>query len=136
MVLLYLRAELVELTKPIHRSQLDCLFSLSKASAAIGEPLCRPEFVESDEAFVDFTALRHPALCLRDDFIPNDVKMGKSAQGIMLLTGANMAGKSTMMRMTAAGIIMAQLGMYVPAEAARCEIRLPLNCYMSAGLIF
>ncbi|KAG8888505.1 DNA mismatch repair protein msh6 [Tulasnella sp. 332] len=100
-------------------AELDCLFSLSKASIAIGEPSCRPEFVESDEAFVDFTALRHPALCLRDDFIPNDVKMGKSAQGIMLLTGANMAGKSTMMRMTAAGIIMAQLGMFVPAEAAR-----------------
>ncbi|KAG9034241.1 DNA mismatch repair protein msh6 [Tulasnella sp. JGI-2019a] len=100
-------------------AELDCLFSLSKASVAIGEPSCRPEFIESDEAFIDFTALRHPALCVRDDFIPNDVKMGKSAQGIMLLTGANMAGKSTVMRMTAAGIIMAQLGMYVPAEAAR-----------------
>lgn len=103
--------------------QLDCLFSLAKSSAAIGEPSCRPEFVESDEAFVEFEQLRHPALCLKDDFIPNDVKMGKGCDtpGIMLLTGANMAGKSTVMRMTAAGVIMAQMGMHIPAKAARYE---------------
>ncbi|KAG8973234.1 DNA mismatch repair protein msh6 [Tulasnella sp. 425] len=102
-------------------AELDCLFSLAKSSAAIGEPSCRPEFVESDEAFVEFEQLRHPALCLKDDFIPNDVKMGKGCDtpGIMLLTGANMAGKSTVMRMTAAGVIMAQMGMHVPAKSAR-----------------
>ncbi|KAG8987176.1 DNA mismatch repair protein msh6, partial [Tulasnella sp. 427] len=102
-------------------AELDCLFSLAKSSAAIGEPSCRPEFVESDEAFVEFKQLRHPALCLKDDFIPNDVKMGKGSDtpGIMLLTGANMAGKSTVMRMTAAGVIMAQMGMHIPAKSAR-----------------
>ncbi|KIO19597.1 hypothetical protein M407DRAFT_30749 [Tulasnella calospora MUT 4182] len=102
-------------------AELDCLFSLAKSSAAIGEPSCRPEFVESDEAFVEFEQLRHPALCLKDDFIPNDVKMGKGCDtpGIMLLTGANMAGKSTVMRMTAAGVIMAQMGMHIPAKSAR-----------------
>ncbi|KAG9048858.1 DNA mismatch repair protein msh6 [Tulasnella sp. UAMH 9824] len=102
-------------------AELDCLFSLAKSSAAIGEPSCRPEFVESDEAFVEFEQLRHPAMCLKADFIPNDVKMGKGCDtpGIMLLTGANMAGKSTVMRMTAAGVIMAQMGMRIPAQSAR-----------------
>ncbi|KAG8933876.1 DNA mismatch repair protein msh6 [Tulasnella sp. 419] len=101
-------------------AEVDCLVSLCKASLDLGEPSCRPQFVECDQAFVEFVQLRHPSLCLKtDSFIPNDIKMGGEAEGIMLLTGANMAGKSTLMRMTAAGIIMAQLGMYVPAASAR-----------------
>ncbi|KAG8907125.1 DNA mismatch repair protein msh6 [Tulasnella sp. 403] len=100
-------------------AELDCLFSLAKASSALDKPSCRPELVESGEAFVDFVELRHPALGLKTEFIPNDVRMGGGTEGIMLLTGANMAGKSTMMRMTAAGVIMAQMGMHVPAKSAR-----------------
>jgi DNA mismatch repair protein MSH6 len=71
-------------------AELDCLFSLAKASSALGEPSCRPVFEESDEAFVDFVDLRHPALCLRDDFIPNNVKLGRDVGKIVLLTGPNM----------------------------------------------
>ncbi|KAI9069848.1 DNA mismatch repair protein Msh6 [Trametes sanguinea] len=104
-------------------AELDCLFSLAKASSALGEPACRPELVDGDEAFVDFEQLRHPALSasgtLKQDFIPNDVKLGGDVGRIALLTGPNMGGKSTAMRMTAAGIIMAQLGMLVPAKSAR-----------------
>ena len=72
-------------------SELDCLFSLAKASNALGEPVCRPEFVEGDAAWVDFEELRHPALCvstgLKGDFIPNDVKLGGDVGRIALLTG-------------------------------------------------
>ncbi|KAI0350882.1 DNA mismatch repair protein Msh6 [Trametes cingulata] len=104
-------------------AELDCLFSLAKASSALGEPACRPELIEGDEAFIDFEELRHPALCasgsLKGDFIPNDVKLGGDVGRIALSTGPNMGGKSTAMRMTAAGIIMAQLGMLVPAKSAR-----------------
>jgi len=50
----------------------------------------------------------------------NDVKMGGDCERIMLLTGPNMAGKSTLMRQTCVGVIMAQLGMYVPATKAKC----------------
>lgn len=103
-------------------AELDCLFSLAKSSAAIGEPSCRPEFVEGDAAFVDFEQLRHPTLCLSTNlksFIPNDVKLGGDEGKIALLTGPNMAGKSTVMRMTAVGVIMAQLGMLVPAARAK-----------------
>ncbi|KAF8889581.1 DNA mismatch repair protein msh6 [Infundibulicybe gibba] len=103
-------------------AELDCLFSLAKASTAFGEPACRPEFVEGDSACIDFKELRHPTLCLSTNlksFIPNDVRLGGSFGRIALLTGPNMAGKSTVMRMTATGVIMAQLGMLVPARAAR-----------------
>ncbi|KAF7338601.1 DNA mismatch repair protein [Mycena venus] len=103
-------------------AELDCLFSLAKASNAIGEPSCRPVFVEGDAAWVDFKELRHPTLCMNANlksFIPNDIKLGGEAANVALLTGPNMAGKSTVMRMTATGVIMAQLGMYVPATEAR-----------------
>lgn len=43
-------------------SQLDCLLSLSKSSAALGEPCVRPEIVESDTAIVEFEELRHPCV--------------------------------------------------------------------------
>ena len=74
-------------------SELDCLFSLAKASNALGEPVCRPEFVEGDAAWVDFEELRHPALSIsagfRGDFIPNDVKLGDVVGRIALLTGTS-----------------------------------------------
>jgi DNA mismatch repair protein MSH6 len=69
-------------------AELDCLFSLAKASNAIGDPACRPELVEGDSAFVEFEELRHPTLDLRNgNFIPNDVKLGGDVGKIALLTG-------------------------------------------------
>lgn len=69
-------------------AELDCLLSLTKASKAFGEPACRPEFVVRDDAILDFEELRHPAMCLRkEDFIPNDVKMGGEVGRVLLLTG-------------------------------------------------
>ncbi|THH32610.1 hypothetical protein EUX98_g1558 [Antrodiella citrinella] len=104
-------------------SELDCLFSLAKASSAMSEPRCRPKFVEGDAAFVEFDELRHPAMCvssvLKGNFIPNDIRLGGDGAKVALLTGPNMGGKSTAMRMTAAGVIMAQLGMMVPARRAK-----------------
>lgn len=70
-------------------AELDCLFSLAKASVAIGEPSCRPEFVEGDAAFIEFKDLRHPTLAeLKASFIPNDIKLGGDVGRIALLTGA------------------------------------------------
>lgn len=100
-------------------AELDCLLSLAKASADLDEPRCRPEFVEADEAFIDFKELRHPSMCLRSDFISNDVQLGNGVPRQTLFTGPNTAGKSTLCRMTAVGVIMAQLGCYVPASSAR-----------------
>jgi DNA mismatch repair protein MSH6 len=69
-------------------AELDCLFSLAKSSNAIGDPACRPEFVEGESAFVEFEDLRHPALDLRNgNFIPNNVQLGGDVGKIALLTG-------------------------------------------------
>lgn len=80
-------------------AQLDCLISLAKASSALGEPSCRPEFVDG-RTVVEFEELRHPCMLPNvTDFIPNDVKLGGDTAKINLLTGANAAGKSTVLRM-------------------------------------
>lgn len=71
-------------------AELDCLFSLAKSSIAIGEPSCRPEFVQGDSALLDFKELRHPTLCLNTtlkSFIPNDVQLGGDVSKVVLLTG-------------------------------------------------
>ncbi|KAL3300848.1 DNA mismatch repair protein msh6 [Colletotrichum asianum] len=101
-------------------SQLDCLVSLSKASSSLGEPSCRPEFVDEDRSVVEFEELRHPCMLNTvSDFIPNDVKLGGDSAKINLLTGANAAGKSTVLRMSCVAVIMAQIGCHVPAVSAR-----------------
>ncbi|PLN82957.1 DNA mismatch repair protein Msh6 [Aspergillus taichungensis] len=101
-------------------SQLDCLISLAKASASLGEPSCRPQFVEAERSVLEFEELRHPCLLSSvDDFIPNDIQLGGERPNIDLLTGANAAGKSTVLRMTCVAVIMAQIGCYLPCQSAR-----------------
>ncbi|CAH0023915.1 unnamed protein product [Clonostachys rhizophaga] len=101
-------------------SQLDCLVSLAKASSSLGQPSCRPHFVDEERSVVKFEELRHPCMINTvDDFIPNDIKLGGDEAKINLLTGANAAGKSTVLRMSCIAVIMAQIGCYVPAVSAR-----------------
>lgn len=101
-------------------AEVDCLLSLAKASYAMGEPACRPEFVESDQAMLDFESLRHPCISsVASDFIPNDIKLGGEEDEVIVLTGGNMAGKSTTARTSATAVIIAQLGCRVPANRAR-----------------
>lgn len=99
-------------------ARIDCLIALTKTSESIGFPSCRPTFIESDKGQVEFKELRHPCFTGTKDFIPNDVVLGGSKPNIGLLTGANAAGKSTIMRTTALAIILSQIGCYVPASFA------------------
>ncbi|KAN0065001.1 DNA mismatch repair protein msh6 [Thecaphora frezii] len=100
-------------------AEVDCLLSLAKASYAIGEPTCRPELVEHETALVEFEELRHPCIAEGVDFIPNDVRLGGASDEVVILTGGNMAGKSTTARTVATAVIIAQLGCRVPASRAR-----------------
>lgn len=126
-------------------AQLDCLISLAKASSALGEPSCRPEFVNDERTVIEFEDLRHPCMLSNvTDFIPNDVQLGGSTANVNLLTGANAAGKSTVLRMvctllicrtyisdirqTCIAVIMAQIGCYVPSRSARLT---PIDRIMS-----
>ncbi|RMZ77096.1 hypothetical protein DV737_g4557, partial [Chaetothyriales sp. CBS 132003] len=101
-------------------AQLDCLISLAKASASLGQPSCRPAFIDDDRSVLDLVDLRHPCLTENvDDFIPNDIQLGGHNPNLTLLTGANAAGKSTVLRMTCIAVIMAQIGCYLPCKSAR-----------------
>ncbi|KAK5993017.1 DNA mismatch repair protein msh6 [Cladobotryum mycophilum] len=101
-------------------AQLDCLVSLAKASGSLGEPSCRPQFIDEERSVIEFEELRHPCMINTvDDFIPNDIKLGGDQAKINLLTGANAAGKSTILRMSCTAVIMAQIGCFVPAVSAR-----------------
>ena len=102
-------------------AQLDCLISLAKASTALGVPSCRPEFIEDENArsVLEFADLRHPCIETNTTFIPNSIALGGESASMNLLTGANAAGKSTILRMTCIAVILAQVGCYVPCEAAR-----------------
>lgn len=106
--------------------KIDCLFSLTRASESLGFPICRPEIVENEYSFIDFKQLRHPCflpgsgILNTRDFIPNNIALGiDNKNSIGLLTGANAAGKSTLLRMTCIATIMAQIGCFLPAESAK-----------------
>jgi DNA mismatch repair protein MutS len=97
-------------------AQLDVLAAL--ADVAAREGYARP--VLTDTFDLDITAGRHPVverMMPRDKFIPNDVRLVEDAR-LVILTGPNMAGKSTILRQVGLIVLMAQTGSFVPASAA------------------
>jgi DNA mismatch repair protein MSH6 len=86
-------------------AKLDCLLSLAKASMLMSEPKCRPVIVDSTEAFCDLKEVRHACITETTSFIPNDIALGVKDDGRMiLLTGPNMGGKSTLLRQVHVGL--------------------------------
>ena len=101
-------------------AQLDVLAAL--ADVAAREGYVRPEM--SDDFALEITGGRHPVverMMPRDQFIPNDVALTADAR-MIILTGPNMAGKSTILRQIGLIALMAQMGSYVPAARARVGI--------------
>ncbi|HSX11879.1 MAG TPA: DNA mismatch repair protein MutS [Rhabdochlamydiaceae bacterium] len=79
---------------------------------------------------------RHPvieAAMLQEHFIPNSLKLGETHPQLMLITGPNMAGKSTYLRQAALIVIMAQMGSFVPATSAHIGIVDKLFCRIGAS---
>ena len=99
----------------------DTLCSL--ATVAVQRGYCRPEISLNGE--LSITDGRHPVVevMLKDSlFVPNDTRLGKADHQVSIITGPNMAGKSTYMRQVALIVLMAQMGSFVPAKAARLGI--------------
>ena len=83
----------------------------------------RPSF--NTEGLIEITDGRHPViekLLDQEDFIPNDVFINDSDHQIELITGPNMAGKSTYLRQIGLTVVMAQMGSFVPAKSANISI--------------
>jgi DNA mismatch repair protein MutS len=103
-----------------HVASLDVL-------AALAEVAVRRDFVRPavDDGFaLEIRGGRHPVvetMMPREEFIPNDVRLDADAR-VMILTGPNMAGKSTVLRQVGLIQLMAQVGSFVPARAARVGI--------------
>lgn len=100
---------------------LDALYSFSQA--AFKNNYAAPELVEEGELIVK--DLRHPVVeaLFRDEvFVPNDVHLNNTDRHLAILTGPNMAGKSTFIRQVGLLQIMAQAGSFVPAASARVPV--------------
>ena len=100
-------------------ARLDCLFSFSQV--ALENKYNRPEI--NDGLVLDIKNGRHPViekrLALGEEYIANDVLLDNNSQQIIMITGPNMSGKSAILRQTALIVLMAQMGCFVPADAAK-----------------
>lgn len=113
-------------------SYLDCLMALT-TTVHLGPNTCMPEVVvagdddssSSEGAFLEASGIYHPLLAMgslaggSQGAVPNDVTLNQKEGRVLVLTGPNMAGKSTLMRTVAVNLLQAQLGGYVCGTAVR-----------------
>ncbi len=110
--------ELIETSKAV--AEIDVFLSL--ALSAVENGYTMPEVNEEDE--IKIVEGRHPVVEVYSDepFVPNDLNLNLSDRRLLIITGPNMAGKSTYLRQNALIVIMAQMGSFVPAEKAQIGI--------------
>ena len=102
-------------------AEADALASF--AAVAVRNNYCRPDVDES--GVIEIKEGRHPVVerVLKDSlFVPNDTFMGEKEGRVAIITGPNMAGKSTYMRQVALIVLMAQMGSFVPAKFAHIGV--------------
>ena len=106
------------------RDSADCLAEVDVlaglAEAAVKYDYVRPELL--DEDIIDIVGGRHPVIertLKNEPFVANDVYLDNESNQVLIITGPNMAGKSTILRQTALIVLMSQMGGFVPAEKAR-----------------
>ncbi len=100
---------------------LDTLVSF--AETAVRENYVRPAMI--DEGTLSIRGGRHPVvekMLPAQSFVPNDTTLNTKHQRLAIITGPNMAGKSTYMRQTALIVLMAQIGSFVPADSAEIPV--------------
>jgi DNA mismatch repair protein MutS len=125
-----LRTAVAAEAKPIRQTALalaevDLLGSLAHIAAL--REYCRPQFVEASGE-LEIVDGRHPVIEQQElaggseRFVPNDLYLDSTTHNILLLTGPNMGGKSTYLRQAALIVILAQMGSFVPARAAKLSI--------------
>jgi len=121
-----LRQEVIDSNRKIQQiasflARLDCILSLAEV-AAQNNYVC-PEVTLDGKIHIEDG--RHPVvekMIPGDRFVPNTIVMDNEMNQILILTGPNMAGKSTILRQVALSVLMAQMGSFVPAGSARISI--------------
>lgn len=132
-------SEQIDALKTIAESlaTLDCLLSL--ATVAKERKYNRPQMKEAGEA-LEITDGRHPVVeaIAKDRFVPNDTLLDSGENRCAIITGPNMAGKSTYMRQVALIVLMAHIGAFVPAKTANIPLtdRIFTRVGASDNLIF
>ena len=102
-------------------AETDVFCSMGEIASRYG--YCAPEFVP--RPLVELKDCRHPVverISLETSFVPNDVTLDSERDRFMIITGPNMSGKSTLIRQVALISLMAQMGSFVPARAARLGV--------------
>jgi DNA mismatch repair protein MutS len=102
-------------------AQLDVLSGFAETARLFN--YCRPEVGE--EGVLNIVEGRHPVLdqsLTEERFVPNDLQLNQTDQQVMLITGPNMAGKSTFIRQAALLVLLAHTGSFIPAAAARIDL--------------
>ena len=121
-----LRAEITRVLPGVQQTaralaELDALSTLAEIGAHRG--YCLPEIDDGDTILIEDG--RHPVIerALQGErFVPNDTRLDGSANQILVITGPNMAGKSTYIRQVALLVLMAQMGSMIPARSARIGV--------------
>ncbi|KAI8999374.1 muts domain V-domain-containing protein [Gaertneriomyces semiglobifer] len=102
-------------------SELDVLVAFAHVSVSAPTPYVRPEVLDRDADEFTLVQARHPLLELTTPTIPNSLQLSSSRQ-FLIITGPNMGGKSTYIRMAGVCAILTQLGMFLPVKSARCRV--------------
>ncbi len=99
---------------------LDCLLALAQVASENG--YCKPQVDEGEQIII--REGRHPVVerLLEEGFVPNDCSLDREDDQILIITGPNMAGKSTYLRQVGLIVLMAQLGSFVPAQEAKIGV--------------
>jgi len=132
-----IRDEVVKNNRSIQKAarfiaRIDVLTNL--ADVAAQNDYCRPEMVTDGDIFIEDG--RHPVIekmITAERFVPNTLTMDDRENQVLIITGPNMAGKSTVLRQVALIVIMAQMGAFIPA--ARAKISLTDRIFTRVGAL-
>ena len=121
-----IRARVMDQTPDIQQvagflAGLDCLLSLAEAAGK--NDYHRPQI--NDDGILAIEDGRHPVIekmIAGERFVPNSMKLDDAGEQVLIITGPNMAGKSTVLRQVALTVLMAQMGGFVPARKASIPI--------------